>query len=145
MPPLTALTSATNSARIKGFSLLSIDPAKPAGVQSFKTRQTRVHASCRSSAVLLIRLSLLARYSPAHLDTLVKQLRVFELKLQQHRAKAFDMCSFMCLVNFTISSCEFKMVSMRSKKPIIYIYMRSTPSLRSFPNVAFETFQSSPD
>ena len=33
-------------------------------------------------------------------------------------------------------SVQFKMVSMRSEKPII---MRTTPSLRSFPNVAFET------
>ena len=33
------------------------------------------------------------------------------------------------------SSVQFKMVSIRSEKPI----MRSIPSLRSFPNVAFET------
>ena len=33
-------------------------------------------------------------------------------------------------------SVQFKMVSMRSEKPII---MRSTPSLGNVPNVAFET------
>ena len=33
-------------------------------------------------------------------------------------------------------SVQFKMVYVRSEKPII---MRFTPSLRSFPNVAFET------
>ena len=38
--------------------------------------------------------------------------------------------------NVQLSSVQFKMVSMRSEKPII---KRSTPSLRSFPNVAFET------
>ena len=37
---------------------------------------------------------------------------------------------------------QFKMVSMRSEKPII---MRSTLSLRSFPNVAFETVQARTD
>ena len=35
-----------------------------------------------------------------------------------------------------LSSVQFMMVSMRAKRPII---MRSIPSLRSFPNVAFET------
>ena len=34
------------------------------------------------------------------------------------------------------SSVQFKMVSMRSEKPII---MRSIPTLRSFSNVVFET------
>ena len=34
------------------------------------------------------------------------------------------------------SSVQFEVVSMRSEKAII---MRSTPSLRSFPNIAFET------
>ena len=41
-----------------------------------------------------------------------------------------------CRLEVRTSSVQFKMVSMRSEEPII---MRSTPSLRSFPNVAFET------
>ena len=44
--------------------------------------------------------------------------------------------SFIMMLLMMKSSVPFKMVSMRSGKPII---MRSTLSLRSFPNVAFET------
>ena len=43
-------------------------------------------------------------------------------------------CHQQMSVRFT--SLHFKMVSMRSEKPIL---MCSTPSLRGFPNVAFET------
>ena len=46
-----------------------------------------------------------------------------------------DLGKLQVLVYPQFSSVQLKMVSMRSEKA----HMRSTPSLRSFPNVAFET------
>ena len=47
-----------------------------------------------------------------------------------------EISQIMNLISCQSSPVQFKMVSVRSEKPII---MRSTPSLRSFSNVAFET------
>ena len=104
--------------------------------QSFST----MHRRSNLSKLLPQNLHRWKVYSPVYLQSKCNQLHAYSTMRGGHVTNVPDVCKNCQVCRYYVrvkqlNSVQFKMVAMRLEKA----HMRSTPSLRSFPNVVFET------